>query len=65
MMVLSFFAFIPLYLIVTMTGVLSLGLYDAVPKGGIVPLIITDYMHPVFGALIFVGITSAVMSTMD
>lgn len=48
-----------------MTGVLSLGLYDAVPKGGIVPLIITDYMHPVFGALIFVGITSAVMSTMD
>ncbi len=65
MMVLSFFAFIPLYLIVTMTGILSLGLYDAVPKGGIVPLIITDYMHPVFGSLIFVGITSAVMSTMD
>jgi SSS family solute:Na+ symporter len=65
MMILSFFAFIPLYLIVTLTGVLSLGMYETVPVGGLVPAIITDYMHPVFGALIFVGITSAVMSTMD
>jgi SSS family solute:Na+ symporter len=40
-------------------------MYETVPVGGLVPAIITDYMHPVFGALIFVGITSAVMSTMD
>lgn len=65
MMILSFFAFLPLYLIVTLTGILSLSLYESMPEGGIVPAIITDHMHPALGALMFVGITSAVMSTMD
>lgn len=65
MMALAFVVFIPLYLIVTLTGVLSLGLFDSVPKGGIVPAIIIHYMPLGLAALMFVGLCSAIMSTMD
>ena len=33
MMSLAFMVFIPLYLIVTLTGVLSLGIFDTIPAG--------------------------------
>lgn len=65
MMKLSFFVFIPLYLMVTLTGMLSIGLYEEIPSGGIVPAIIQDYMPTGIAALMFVGICSAIMSTMD
>ena len=65
MMSLAFVVFIPLYLIVTLTGVLSLGLFDSVPEGGIVPAIIIQYMPVGLAALMFVGLCSAIMSTMD
>ncbi len=66
MMGISFFVFIPLYLLVTLTGMLSLGLYaDGVPQGGVVADMVLRYGSPALGALIFVGLTSAMMSTMD
>ncbi|PKQ61218.1 sodium:solute symporter [Labilibaculum filiforme] len=65
MMSLAFVIFIPLYLIVTLTGVLSFGLFDSVPEGGIVPAIIIRYMPLGLAALLFVGLCSAIMSTMD
>jgi SSS family solute:Na+ symporter len=65
MMALAFVVFIPLYLIVTLTGVLSLGLFDSVPEGGIVPAIIIQYMPIGLAAFIFLGLCSAIMSTMD
>lgn len=65
MMLFAFFIFIPLYLIVSLTGVLSLALFDSVPEGGIVPAIIIQYMPVGLAALLFVGLCSAIMSTMD
>ncbi len=65
MMKLSFLVFIPLYLMVTLTGMLSVALYEEIPTGGIVPAIIQDYMPTGLAALMFVGICSAIMSTMD
>ncbi|RUT79965.1 sodium:solute symporter family protein [Ancylomarina longa] len=65
MMLLAFIVFIPLYLIVTLTGMLSIALFDTVPEGGIVPAIILNYMPTGLAALLFVGLCSAIMSTMD
>ncbi len=65
MTVLSFFAYIPLYLIVVLTGMAGIVLFDAIPEGGIVIGIVTNYMPPVIGAVVFVGISAAIMSTMD
>ena len=62
---LSFLVYIPLYLMVTLTGMLALGLFEKMPQGGIISGIINNYMPPLLGALIFVGICSAIMSTMD
>jgi len=62
---LSFLVYIPLYLMVTYTGMLALGLFEEMPQGGVISGIINDYMPPFLGALIFVGICSAIMSTMD
>ena len=65
MMSLAFVVFIPLYLIVTLTGVLSLGIFDVVPEGGIVPAMIVKLLPVGLAAFIFVGLCSAIMSTMD
>ncbi len=65
MTMLSFVVFIPLYLIVVLTGMLGISLYSELPEGGIIPSLVVDYMHPVVGALTFVGITAAIMSSMD
>lgn len=62
---LSFLVFAPLYMMVTLTGMLSSGIYDTIPEGGIIANIVKDFMPPVLGALIFLGISSAIMSTMD
>lgn len=65
MTIMSFIAYIPLYLIVVFTGMAGLVLFDRLPQGGVVTAIVTDYMPPVLGALVFVGIAAAIMSTMD
>ncbi len=65
MMGISFFLFIPLYLIVTLTGMLSSVAYPEVPSSGIVATMLASLDSPIVGALIFVGLCSAIMSTMD
>ncbi|MFI3312438.1 MAG: sodium:solute symporter family protein [Eubacteriales bacterium] len=65
MAIMSFFAYIPLYLIVVFTGMAGIALYDTLPTGGIVSAIVVDYMPPIVGALVFIGISAAIMSTMD
>lgn len=65
MTIMSFFAYIPLYLIVVLTGMAGIVMYDTLPEGGIVIAIVTDYMSPFIGAIVFVGISAAIMSTMD
>ena len=65
MAVLSFFAYIPLYLIVVLTGMAGITMFDSLPEGGIVTSIVMNHMSPALGALVFVGISAAIMSTMD
>ena len=65
MTVMSFFAYIPLYLIVVFTGMAGFVLYPEMPKGGIVTAVVIDYLTPILGALVFIGISAAIMSTMD
>lgn len=65
MTVLSFFAYIPLYLIVVLTGMAGLVLFLTLPQGGVVTAVVVNYLPPVLGAIAFVGISAAVMSTMD
>lgn len=65
MMLLSFIVFIPLYLMVTYTGMFSSVLYDTVPSGGIIPDMVKNIANPLLSAFIFLGLCSAIMSTMD
>ncbi len=65
MMSISFIAFIPLYLMVTFTGMFSSIIYDNVPDGGIVSSILLQLENPFISGIIFVGLCSAIMSTMD
>lgn len=65
MMLLSFLAFIPLYLMVTYTGMFSSVLYETVPETGIIPDIVSNLSSPILSAILFVGLCSAIMSTMD
>ena len=65
MTLLSFFAFIPLYLVVVLTGMAGIVLFDKMPEGGIVTAVVMKYMSPLLGAIVFIGISAAIMSTMD
>lgn len=65
MTIMSFFAYIPLYLIVVFTGMAGMVLFKTKPEGGIVTAVVTNYMPPVIGAIVFIGISAAIMSTMD
>lgn len=65
MTIMSFFAYIPLYLMVVFTGIAGFVLYPKLPEGGIVTALVMDYLSPVLGALVFIGISAAIMSTMD
>lgn len=65
MTVLSFFIYIPLYLIVVLTGMASLVLFETMPEGGVISAIVLNYMNPIIAAIVFVGISAAIMSTMD
>ncbi len=61
----GFIAYIPLYLIVVLTGMAGLALFGTLPEGGVVSAIVSQHMPPLLGALVFVGISAAIMSTMD
>lgn len=65
MAILSFIMYIPLYIIVVLTGMAGLVLYNHFPEGGIIIAIVNDYMSPVVSTLVFIGISAAIMSTMD
>ena len=66
MTIISFFAYIPLYLVVVLTGMAGFVLFPkGLPAGGIVSAITTNLMPTALAALVFVGITAAIMSTMD
>jgi SSS family solute:Na+ symporter len=65
MMVISFFAFIPLYLMISLTGMFASVFYETVPQGGIIPDMVKHIGSPVLSALLFLGLCSAIMSTMD
>lgn len=65
MMIISFITFIPLYMMVTYTGMFSSVFYATVPEAGIVPDMIRNISNPVVSSLIFVGLCAAIMSTMD
>mgnify|MGYP000778669857 CR=1 FL=1 len=63
--IMSFLVFIPLYLIVVFTGMAGLPLFSTLPEGGVVTSVVVQYMPPMLGAFVFVGISAAIMSTMD
>ena len=65
MMAISFFAFIPLYLMISLTGMFASVFYDAIPTGGIIPDMVKHVGSPVISAVLFLGLCSAIMSTMD
>ena len=65
MMLFAFTAFIPLYLMVTYTGMFASVLYETVPASGIVPDMISNISNPLLSAILFVGLSAAIMSTMD
>ncbi len=65
MMMISLFAFIPLYLMVTLTGMFSASIFSEIPEGGVVSNLLLGLDSPLLSGLIFVGLCSAVMSTMD
>ena len=65
MTVMSFFCYIPLYLIVVFTGMAGIAIFPKMPEGGVVTAVVMQYMSPVLGALVFIGISAAIMSTMD
>ena len=50
---------------VVYTGMFSSVVYDSVPKSGVVPTMISSLSNPYLSALLFVGLCSAIMSTMD
>ena len=65
MTVMNFFVYIPLYLIVVLTGMAGIVLFDTLPKGGVVTALVESSMSPLLAAVVFVGISAAIMSTMD
>ncbi|NQV34720.1 MAG: sodium:solute symporter family protein [Phycisphaeraceae bacterium] len=65
MMAISFVAFIPLYLMISLTGMFASVFYDTVPAGGIIPDMVKNLSSPILSAVLFLGLCSAIMSTMD
>ncbi len=65
MTTMSLIVYIPLYLIVVLTGMAAYALYTQVPEQGVVMAIVNEKLHPLLSAFVFVGIAAAIMSTMD
>jgi SSS family solute:Na+ symporter len=65
MMAISFIAFVPLYLMISCTGMFAAVFYADVPAGGIIPDMVKNLSSPILSAVLFLGLCSAIMSTMD
>jgi len=65
MMSISFFVFIPLYLMISFTGMFASTIYNEIPVGGIIPDMVKNIGSPIISAVLFLGLCSAIMSTMD
>lgn len=65
MLLISFFVFILLYFMVIYTGMFASVIHDTVPVGGIIPSLISNVDNPILSSILFVGLCSAIMSTMD
>ena len=65
MMMISFWIFIPLYLTTTLIGMFSSVIYETLPAEGIISQLLLQMEMPFVAAIIFVGLCSAIMSTMD
>jgi SSS family solute:Na+ symporter len=65
MMGISFIVFIPLYLMISFTGMFASTLYSEIPIGGIIPDMVKNIGSPIISAVLFLGLCSAIMSTMD
>jgi len=65
MMVFSFLTFIPLYLMISFTGMFASVFYSEIPLGGIVPDMVKNIGNPIVSAILFLGLCSAIMSSMD
>jgi len=65
MMMFSFVIFIPLYLMISFTGMFASVFYSDIPLGGIVPDMVKHIGHPIISAVLFLGLCSAIMSSMD
>ncbi|MEL4026940.1 sodium:solute symporter family protein [Lysinibacillus endophyticus] len=61
----GFLIFIPLYILVAIIGIAAGAIYTSLPEGGIVAALTLDYLHPFLGMVVFLGIASAIMSTMS
>lgn len=56
MTVMSFFVYIPLYLIVVLTGMAGIVLFDTLPKGGVVTALVESSMSPLLATLVIVAV---------
>lgn len=56
MTVMSFFVYIPLYLIVVLTGMAGIVLFDTLPKGGVVTALVESSMSPRLATLVIVAV---------
>ncbi len=65
MMLISFVIFIPLYLMVSYTGMFSSLIYNKLPEGGIVSALLLGLDNQFISGVIFIGLCSAIMSSMD
>lgn len=55
--------FIPLYFLVVISGIGSIGIFPEVPENGVVATLANEEFAPVFGLIVFIGIAAAIMST--
>lgn len=65
MSALSFVLYIPIYVVVTLIGVFCAVWYTQMPSEGIFVSIAKTLLSPYLGAIVVLGLISAIMSTMD
>jgi SSS family solute:Na+ symporter len=61
---LALIIFIPLFAFVSITGIAAAGMFGTLPEGGVVITLVTDYLPASLGAIVFIGVAAAIMSTM-
>lgn len=61
---LALIIFVPLFAFVSITGVAAAGMFDTLPEDGVVITLITEHLPASLGAIVFIGVAAAIMSTM-